>query len=394
MKSKPHLPSLAEMLGQLVATPSVSSVNPSLDQSNRALVDLLAAWFSELGFTVEILPVSPHPEKVNLIARWQGSSGSGGLVLSGHTDTVPYDTSGWSYNPFKLTEREGRWYGLGTTDMKCFFALVLDALRDIDGASVRRGLTVLATADEESSMNGARKLIDLGVGLGEHALIGEPTGLIPVYKHKGVMMEAIRVQGRSGHASDPALGNSALEGMHRVMSELLGWREELGTRFRDRSFAVAVPTVNFGAIRGGDNPNRICANCELQLDLRLLPGMEPAAIRGELQEIVSRGIAASGLKADFSSLFEPVPPFEGRPSSEIVALTAQLSGNAPGTVAFATEAPFLCALGMETVVCGPGDIDQAHQADEYVSKDRVLAMRAIVCGLVEHFCLSDPRRAD
>ncbi|MGH8611462.1 MAG: acetylornithine deacetylase [Gammaproteobacteria bacterium] len=393
MKSK-LLPSLAEMLRQLVATSSISSVNPSLDQSNRAVVDLLAAWFSELGFTVEIVLVSAHPEKVNLIARWPGRSRSGGLVLSGHTDTVPYDKSAWSDDPFMLTDREDRWYGLGTADMKCFFALVLDALRDIDRASLRRPLTVLATADEESSMNGARKLSDLRVGLGEHALIGEPTGLIPVYKHKGVMMEAIRVQGRSGHASDPALGNSALEGMHRVMSELLAWREILGGRFRDQSFAVAVPTVNFGVIRGGDNPNRICASCELQLDLRLLPGMEPAAIRGELQEIVSRGIAASGLSVDFSPLFEPIPPFQGNPSSEIVTLTAQLSGQAPGTVSFATEAPFLCALGIQTVVCGPGDIDQAHQADEYVRKDRVLAMRAIVQDLIHHFCLSDSRRAD
>ncbi|MGH8580387.1 MAG: acetylornithine deacetylase [Gammaproteobacteria bacterium] len=393
MKSK-LLPPLAEMLGQLIATPSISSVNPALDQSNRAVVDLLAAWFSELGFTVELLPVSPYPEKVNLIARWPGSSSLGGLVLSGHTDTVPYDKGDWSDDPFMLRDREGRWYGLGTADMKCFFALVLDAMRDIDKASLKRPLTVLATADEESSMNGARTLIDAGVEFGEYALIGEPTSLIPIYKHKGVMMEAIRVQGRSGHASDPALGNSALEGMHRVMSELLAWREELGGRFRDQSFAVAAPTVNFGVIRGGDNPNRICANCELQLDLRLLPGMEPAAIRGEIHEIISRGIAARGLKVELSSLFESIPPFQGKPSSEIVALTAQLSGHAPGTVAFATEAPFLCALGMQTVVCGPGDIDQAHQADEYVRKDRVLTMRAIVRNFVEHFCLSDSRRAD
>jgi len=382
------------MLGQLVATPSISSVNPALDQSNRAVVDLLAAWFSGLGFAVEIVPVSAHPEKVNLIARWLGTSASGGLVLSGHTDTVPYDKSAWSYDPFTLTDREGHWYGLGSADMKCFFALVLDALRDIERASLRRPLTVLATADEESSMNGARTLVDAGVGFGEYALIGEPTSLIPIYKHKGVMMEAIRVQGRSGHASDPGLGNSALEGMHRVMSELLAWREKLGGRFRDQIFAVAVPTVNFGVIRGGDNPNRICASCELQLDLRLLPGMDPAAIRGEIHEVVSRGIAGSGLSVEFSSLFEPIPPFQGERCSKIVVVTAQLSGHAPGTVAFATEAPFLCTLGMETVVCGPGDIDQAHQADEYVRKDRVLTMRAIVRNLVEHFCLSDPVRAN
>lgn len=388
MKAK-LLPPLAEMLEQLIAAPSVSSVNSALDQSNRTVVDLLAEWCSELGFTVEILPVSPHPEKVNLIARLPGCSPSGGLVLSGHTDTVPYDESAWSYDPFTLTEREGRWYGLGTADMKAFFALVLDALRDLDKASLQRPLTVLATADEESSMNGVRSLVKAGVEIGDYALIGEPTSLIPIYKHKGVMMEAIRIQGRSGHASDPALGNNAIEGMHRVIGELLTWREQLAGRFRDKSFAVAIPTVNFGVIRGGDNPNRICANCELQLDLRLLPGMEPAAIRAELHKIVSRQVAPSGLTVEFSSLFNPVPPFQCKPTSEIVAVTARLSGYTPGTVAFATEAPFLCALGMETVVCGPGDIDRAHQADEYVPQDRVLSMQGIVRNFVEHFCLSD-----
>lgn len=389
MKSKRRLPSLTEMSAQLIATPSVSSADPGLDQSNRPTVDLLAAWLSELGFAVELFHVSGPPEKLNLIASLPGGTAAGGLVLSGHTDTVPYDETGWSYDPFRLTERDGRLYGLGAADMKCFFAVVLDALRDIDGARLKRPLTVLATADEEISMNGARKLTQLGFELGRYALIGEPTSLIPICMHKGVMMEAVSVHGRSGHASNPALGISALEGMHRVMTKLLAWRDGLGRQFYDPGFSVPMPTVNLGVIRGGDNPNRICAHCELQLDIRLLPGMDPVALRSELRETVLTAVANSELTVEFTPLFEPIPAFRGGPCSEIVTLAAKLSGNAPGTVAFATEAPFFSTLGMETVVCGPGDIERAHQNDEYVTKDRLLAMRSIVCGIVGHFCLTE-----
>ena len=170
--------------------------------------------------------------------------GPDGLVLSGHTDTVPFDENRWNSDPFMLTETNGRLYGLGTADMKSFFALIIEAIRELDLSSLQQPLIILATADEETSMNGARALNAGHLQGARFALIGEPTGLKPVRMHKGMMMEAIRLTGLSGHSSNPALGHSALEAMHRVMTELLKWREEMQHANNNPLFEIPVPTMN------------------------------------------------------------------------------------------------------------------------------------------------------
>ena len=130
--------------------------------------------------------------------------------------------------------------------------------------------------------------------------------------HKGILMEAIRVEGRSGHSSNPALGASALEGMHRVMGELLQWRMELQACYRNPLFEVEVPTLNLGRIHGGDNPNRICADCELHIDIRPLPGMTLADLRDELHGRLGRLLAEGPLQLSFTPLFEGVEAMESR----------------------------------------------------------------------------------
>src|SRR5699024_5250064 len=140
--------------------------------------------------------------------------------------------------------------------------------RELRARDLRRPLTILATADEESGMTGAKALVDDGRPIGRYTLIGEPTGLRPIHLHKGVMMEAVRLIGRSGHSSNPAFGVNALEAMALALNEILAWRADLQRRYRDARFLVPEPTLNLGHIRGGDNPNRICAEVELHFDLR------------------------------------------------------------------------------------------------------------------------------
>lgn len=378
-------PSLAEMLRHLIGSPSVSSVSPTWDQSNAAVIDHLAEWCEAFGFTVERLPIEGHPGKFNLVASL--GSGPDGLVLSGHTDTVPFDESRWTSDPFTLTERDHRWYGLGTCDMKGFFAVVLDALSALDLRRLNHPLILIATADEESSMCGARALLETHRQLGRHAVIGEPTGLKPVRLHKGIAMEAIRLSGRAGHSSDPALGNSALEGMHRVITELLAWRSELQQRYRNPLFAVEVPTINLGHIHGGDNPNRICGACELTFDIRPLPGMDLDELRGELDRRLASCLQDSGLGIERTALFSGIPAMETSAQSPIVRAAEQLTGFAAGAVAFATEGPYLNQMGHDTVILGPGHIDQAHQPDEFLALDQVEPARAIIRALVERFCM-------
>jgi arginyl-tRNA--protein-N-Asp/Glu arginylyltransferase len=202
------LPATLELIRELVRIPSVSSADPALDMGNRPVVERLAEWMESLGWSVEAIPLPGAAGKANLVARL--GNGDDALVLAGHTDTVPWDEGLWSCDPFDLTERDGRLYGLGTADMKGFLALVVDAVRDLRARDLRRPLVVVATADEETSMAGARAL---PAELGRYCVIGEPTGLAPVYRHKGILMEGIRLRGTAGHSSDLDAGNSALEGM-------------------------------------------------------------------------------------------------------------------------------------------------------------------------------------
>ena len=164
------MPLLPEAVRQLIALPSISSTLPEWDQGNRQVIDLLAGWCESLGFRVRVLPVSKARGKWNLVAR-AGPETGGGLVLSGHADTVPCDPSRWSSDPFQLVERNQRWYGMGVSDMKAFFALALQAAEPLLPA-LKRPLSLIATADEESTMAGIRALVPELADLGRYVLIG------------------------------------------------------------------------------------------------------------------------------------------------------------------------------------------------------------------------------
>ncbi|ROR35019.1 acetylornithine deacetylase [Inmirania thermothiophila] len=373
-----------ERIRRLVAIPSVSSTDPAHDQGNRGVVALLAQWLDELGMAVELMPLPHHPDKLNLVAT--AGAGEGGLVLAGHTDTVPWDEGRWSSDPFRLELRDGRAYGLGTSDMKAFFALVVGALEGIGLERLRAPVTVVATADEESTMAGARALLRLGRPRARCAVVGEPTGLRPVYAHKGILMEAVEVVGRSGHSSDPALGANAIEGMHAVIGALLALRAELAEAHRDPAFRVAHPTLNLGRIEGGDSPNRICPRCELHFDLRLLPGMAVETLRETIRRRAEAALAGSGLSLRMRPLIEGAPAHRVDPASALVREAEALTGRRACTVGFATEAPFYAALGMETLVLGPGEIDQAHQPDEYLELAQIGPAVALLQRLIARHC--------
>ncbi|MFC4860191.1 acetylornithine deacetylase [Pseudomonas sp. JS3066] len=377
------VPDLKSQFAALIATPSVSCTQPSWDQSNQAVIDLLASWLGDLGFRCEIQQVAPG--KANLLATY--GTGPGGLVLAGHSDTVPFDSALWKTDPLKLSEVNNRWYGLGSCDMKGFFPLAIEAVRGLLDQHFRQPLIILATCDEESSMAGARALAQAGQPLGRAAVIGEPTGLKPIRLHKGVMMERIDILGQSGHSSDPSLGHSALEAMHAVMSDLIELRGEWQQEFRNPQFTVPQPTLNLGCIHGGDNPNRICGQCSLEFDLRPLPGMNPETLRAVIRQRLRPVAEHYQVKIDFKPLFPAVPPFEQSPESDLVRLAERLTGHTAQAVAFGTEAPYLQQLGCETLVLGPGDIACAHQPDEHLELSRIEPTVALLRQLIQHYCL-------
>ncbi len=382
------IPDIKWLIKQLLSTPSISCTTPDIDQGNLQVISLLADWFESLGFQCEVQPLEHDANKANLIATL--GSGNNGLVLAGHTDTVPIDEHRWQLDPFNLTEKDDRFYGLGSCDMKSFFAVILEALKDIDLNKINQPLIILATADEETSMSGAKAIAKhadkLGVKNARYAIIGEPTNMQPVHMHKGMMMEAIQLVGQAGHSSNPALGNNALEAMHEVISELLRWRDQLQSKYNNPLFEVPVPTMNLGHIHGGDNPNRICGSCELQIDIRPLPGMRISDLRAEMQQRLKHVLRETGIQFKTIPLFDGVDAMETDKNTELVKLAEKMTNTESQAVAFGTEAPYYNALGLETIVMGPGSIRQAHQPDEYIEMTALEPAVDIIRRLIAHYC--------
>ncbi|MBE9563846.1 MAG: M20/M25/M40 family metallo-hydrolase, partial [Proteobacteria bacterium] len=197
----------------------------------------------------------------------------------------------------------------------------------------------------------------------------------------------IQLVGQAGHSSDPALGNNALEATHKVMSELLRWREELQSKHNNPLFEVPVPTMNFGHIHGGDNPNRICGSCELQIDIRPLPGMKLADLRAEMKTRLKNVLMGTGIQFKTIPLTDGFDAMDTDKNSEVVKLAEKMTRSESQIVAFGTEAPYYNDIGLQTIVMGPGSINQAHQPDEYIETKTLNPAVDVIRKMVEHYCL-------
>jgi acetylornithine deacetylase len=391
-KKSKKIPGIKSLIEQLLTQPSISCTAEHIDQGNLRVIELLADWFESLGFHCEVQHLEQAhghgKNKANLIATL--GAGNDGLVLAGHTDTVPIDENRWQVEPFGLTEKDNRFYGLGSCDMKSFFAVIIEALQGLDLSKIQRPLIILATADEETSMAGAKAIAknasQFGINNARYAVVGEPTNMKPVRMHKGMMMEAIQLTGQAGHSSDPSLGNNALEAMHKVITELLLWRDELQSKYHNPMFEVPVPTMNLGHIHGGDNPNRICGSCELQIDIRPLPGMKVDELRAEMQLRLKQVLKDTGISFNTVALFEGVDAVETDKQSGLVKLAEKMTHTEAQAVAFGTEAPYYNQLGLETIIMGPGSINQAHQPDEYIETSSLDPAVDIIRQLIAHYC--------
>jgi len=378
------LPNFTDALKQLIASTSISSTLPNWDQGNKEVITILATWFEQLGFKVKIQTVPNTNNKFNMLAKL--GSGDGGLLLAGHSDTVPFDENSWLSDPHKVMEQDNKFFGLGTCDMKGFFAFILQACRGLDKNSLTKPLYILATADEETTMAGARFFANSQEIKPDVAIIGEPTNLIPVIMHKGHMSHRISVQGKSGHSSKPNLGVNAIEIMYQVIGQLLSLKEKLAINFTNQAFDVIAPTLNLGAIKGGDNSNRICGHCHLDIDMRSLPGMTDDELIKLLSEALKPLAEKYPTRISFEELYPSSPSFEENTSSELVTIAEEISGHSCCAVNYATEAPFIQQLGCQTIVMGPGSIDQAHQPNEFLAFSEVDKTNRLLVKMIKHYC--------
>ena len=378
------LPSFISMYQQLIAAPSISAIEEHLCMSNKSVIELLAQWCESLGFTCEIIELEGGKGRYNLLAK--RGQGDGGLMLAGHTDTVPFDDSRWNQNPFKLTELDNKLYGLGSIDMKGFFAFVLQAISELDEKQQTQPILILATADEETTMAGAQQICKHPNLKPSRCIIGEPTDMTPVFTHKGHMTTAIRVVGRSGHSSDPERGLNAIEVMHKVITKLLILKEQLKNKYSINHFKIPYPTLNLGNIHGGDNANRICGCCEMHIDMRPLPGLSVQELQALVLDATYDINQQYPNSVSVIDLHEPIPAFTGSTDSALVKLAENIAGQKAVAVNYCTEAPFIQQLGCETIVMGPGSINQAHQPDEFLAMEKIKPSQQIISNLIKASC--------
>lgn len=356
------------ILARLVAFDTTSH------KSNRALVADVEALLAEHGVAASLVP-TPDGEKASLFATI-GPAGTPGIGLSGHTDVVPAVAADWTGDPFELREVAGRLYGRGTADMKGYLACVLAMVPEFKRRKLKTPIHILFSYDEETGCTGVRPMIDeLGGRLPKPraVIVGEPTSMAVVDAHKGPVRWQVEVTGRAAHSSMAHLGVNAIAIAARLIGKLGEIEADLAALPPNPRFTPPYPTLQVTQIGGGVATNIVPATCAVTFDVRALPGIDIDAIEKRLVDFAEetcvpemRRIAPeAGVSI---RQVNRVPPFAADPMSEIVALTLKLAEqNETSAVSYATEAGLFQAAGVPSVVCGPGDIAQAHTADEWLA---------------------------
>ncbi|MEY3532298.1 MAG: acetylornithine deacetylase [Pseudomonadota bacterium] len=358
-----------QVLERLVAFPTVSR------DSNLALVDWLEGYLTGHGIECH-RHWNEDRQKAALMAH-AGPRVEGAVVLSGHSDVVPVDGQDWTTDPWTVVERNGRLYGRGTCDMKGYVALSIWALVRAQKMGVRRPVQLALSYDEEVGCTGAPPMIEtMGKVLpkGAAALIGEPSNMKIITGHKGGTGFHVHVKGFEVHSSLLPYGVSAImEG-----ARLIGWVNDRNAEIQAReptpiaaTFCPPFTTLHVGMISGGTAHNITAADCRFAVEMRVVPGedveahartFEAEAARMDAQLKAQRPEAGVHLERFFG-----VPALVPEADGEAEAIARRLTGdNATGVVSYGTEAGQFQEAGYSAIVCGPGDIAQAHQPDEYL----------------------------
>lgn len=357
--------------------------------SNLALIDWAEAHLVRHGARIR-RTYNAERTKANLFATF--GEGPGGVVLSGHTDVVPVDGQPWSTDPFKADIRDGRLYGRGACDMKGFIAVALAKAELFARSPLRSPVHLALSYDEEVGCLGVPGLIaDLdAAGIRpDGCIIGEPTSMRMVTAHKGGRVYRCCVRGRAAHSSLTPKGVNAIEYAARVITFIqdLSWREEAQGRRVD-GLDVPFSTISTNVIAGGSGKNIIPAECEFFFDYRYVPGASPEAfieaIRGyiasEVEPRMRRAHPQAGVELECTG---SIPVLDADEQSSIAQLTrALLRPQSSAKVAYGTEGGFFQNAGIPSIVCGPGSIEQAHRADEYVPLEQLAECEQFVDSLV------------
>ena len=382
---KPSRPISIDMIKRLIAFDTTSY------KTNLRLIEYASDLLADLGASVR-LTWDEHRQKANLFATI-GPTGIPGIVLSGHTDVVPVEGQDWSSDPFQLRETDGKLYGRGTADMKSFIAICLALAPEFAARPLRMPIHFAFSYDEEVGCVGVRRLLDDLVHLPVRPLlciVGEPTDMKAVIGHKGKKSVRCHVEGHECHSALNHQGVNAVE----IAAEMVTRLRAMQRRIRengpfDHGYQPPYTTVHTGTMQGGTALNIVPKSCSFEFEIRNLPDHDPedlmAEVRGWAQDLVPEMLdisPASGITMDEHN---STPGLGMDEMDEAVRLVCALSGsNETSKVAFTTEAGLFQRAGVPAVVCGPGNIAQAHRPNEYITLEQVSRCESFLRRLLAH----------
>lgn len=361
-------------------------------RSNLELIDCVAEELRKHGVEPLLLPhvQDDGVRKANLFATFPAQDGSteGGVVLSGHTDVVPVEGQDWDSDPFTVTERDGRLYGRGTADMKGYLAVIMSRLEAISSAQLTQPLHLAFSYDEEVGLLGAQRMIG---EFAEHGIkpasciVGEPSGMRVVRGHKSINLFTVSFRGVAAHSSLTPQGVNAIHyagrfiEFYRQLTEQ--WRSEGPF---DEAYPVAFTTGGVNLISGGIAGNTVPDACEIEFEFRALGTVDTAPVVARIREFLFETLEpamkaeqeAAGIKLVIKA---QGPGLEIGRDADIVALARDCGGHPTDEkVTYGTEAGLFHGAGIETVVCGPGEIAVAHAANEYVELEQLAACESFL----------------
>ena len=375
---------LMAMIERLIAFPTVSR------DSNLGLIEWTRDHLAGMGVKSR-LTYDPTGKKANLFATLGGGSRPG-LVLSGHTDVVPVEGQAWDTDPFKATVVGDKLFGRGVADMKSYIASALVMAPRFLAANADAPLHLALSYDEEVGCIGVRSLIkDLSeTGLRTAGcIVGEPTMMQPIIAHKGTHRFRCCITGREAHSSYTTQGVNSIEYAARIIVYIRQMADRLAQlETRDYSFTVPFTTLQTGTIKGGLASNIVPRDCEFQFEARTMPGASSDRLYQEIQDFAATLLPEmQRVEPNAAIQFEMLASAPGMSMSEtdaIVTLAASLSRNKPnGAVSYGTEGGLFQQAGIPTVICGPGNIEQAHRPNEFATLEQIAQCEAFMLRLID-----------
>jgi acetylornithine deacetylase len=377
--------SSSDMLCRLVGFDTVSR------NSNLAAIEFIRDYLDGYGIASRLSYDDAHG-KANLFATI-GPADQPGIILSGHSDVVPVDGQDWTSDPFSLRDDGDRLYGRGASDMKGFIATALAMVPDFKERVGKSPIHLAFSYDEEVGCIGVQRLIEQ-IGMAEAkpiaCVVGEPTRMLPIVGQKGLHVYRCSVRGREAHSSRTPYGVNALESA----AELIAYIKSISRRIQqqgpfDEAYDPAFTTLHCGTIKGGTAQNIVPASCDFTFEIRNLPGHDPDALVAEIEhhahvhlEPEMRAVHAdAGFEIKSARGLPDYEISEDHPAVELVK--GALGANAVGKVAYMTEAGLFGRAGIPTVICGPGDIAQAHKPDEYIETEQIARCETFLLRLAD-----------